>query len=400
MVSAAPETPSEDSAVRGHVVGRVRGGADGPTVVFVGAIHGNEPAGVEAARRVLPALERLAGRLRGDVLFLAGNLRALARGVRYVDADLNRHWTPARLAANRPGSTAPAALSEDAEQRELLGDLGAAFASARGEVYVVDLHSTSAGGAPFITLGDTLRNRAFALNFPATVLLGIEEQLDGTLLEHLSNLGCVTLGFEAGQHRSPEAAGHDEAVIWLALVAAGCLARADAPGLEERVRALSRASGGGRFVEVRHRHAIRPEDEFRMEPGFQSFQPVGRGRLLARDRRGEVRARESGLVIMPLYQALGDDGFFLGREVRPFWLRLSRALRRLRVGDRVHWLPGVRRHPTDPDTLVVDTRVARLFPLQVFHLLGFRRRRWQGGRLEVGRRRYDLAGPPRIDRAH
>ncbi|MCZ6618859.1 MAG: hypothetical protein O7E57_12075, partial [Gammaproteobacteria bacterium] len=43
------------------------------------------------------------------------------------------------------------------------------------------------------------------------------------------------------------------------------------------------------------------------------------------------------------------------------------------AGDRVAgWLPGVRRDPDHPDTLHVNRRVARLFALQFFHLLGFR----------------------------
>ena len=53
-----------------------------------------------------------------------------------------------------------------------------------------------------------------------------------------------------------------------------------------------------------------------MEPGFANIQPVARGQLLARDRRGEIRAPEDCLVVMPLYQGLGDDGFFLGRDLR------------------------------------------------------------------------------------
>ena len=65
---------------------------------------------------------------------------------------------------------------------------------------MIDLHSTSADGLPFATVGDTMRNRRFAQNLPVTILLGIEEQLDGTMLEYLNNLGAVTLGFEGGQH--------------------------------------------------------------------------------------------------------------------------------------------------------------------------------------------------------
>jgi hypothetical protein len=55
-------------------------------------------------------------------------------------------------------------------------------------------------------------------------------------------------------------------------------------------------------------------------------------------------------------------------------------------------LPGVSRTP-DPDTLDINTRVARFFPLQVFHLLGFRRLRWSADRLLVTRRKYDTTSP-------
>ena len=104
-------------------------------------------------------------------------------------------------------------------------------------------------------------------------------------------------------------------------------------------------------------------------------------------------ALETGMVLLPLYQALGDDGFFLGRQVKRFWLRLSALLRRLRLGDYVHLLPGVRREPGDDRVLVVNTRIARIVPLQIFHLLGFRKRRWSDECLVVSRRRYDRAGP-------
>jgi succinylglutamate desuccinylase len=89
---------------------------------------------------------------------------------------------------------------------------------------------------------------------------------------------------------------------------------------------------------------------------------------------------------------LGDDGFFIARDVRPFWLKLSAMLRRLGIGDLAGRLPGVRRLDGDPNTLIVDTHLARLFPLQVFHLLGYRKRRWSDGLLVVSRRRVDRNG--------
>ena len=378
-----------------HLIASIRGPLSGPTLIVVGSLHGNEPAGVLAAHRVVAALQRRRTLLRGEVVLLAGNTRALVRRVRYIDTDLNRHWAAANLSAVKSGDLLTGAKSEELERRELLELFEQASERARGELYFLDLHTTSAHGVPFVTLGDTLRNRRFALNFPTRIVLGLEEQIEGTMLEYVNNLGAVTMGFEAGQHDAPSSIDHHEAVIWIGLVAAGSLRREETPEFERSRTLLERASGGARIVEVRHRHAIAPSDEFRMEPGFENFRPVQRGQTLAQDRRGSVTAREAGLVLLPLYQKLGDDGFFLGREVKPFWLKLSAVLRHLRVGDYVHLLPGVRRQSEDGSSYTVNTRIARLLPLQIFHLLGFRKRRWSGDVLIVSRRRYDLVGPTR-----
>lgn len=123
-------------------------------------------------------------------------------------------------------------------------------------------------------------------------------------------------------------------------------------------------------MEVRHRHAIVAEDHFKMVPGFRNFQAVRRGQVLARDRAGEIKACETGLILLPLYQPLGNDGFFLGREVKRFWLTISALLRKLKAGHYVYLLPGVRRDPLNENVVIINTRIARILPLQVFHLLG------------------------------
>jgi succinylglutamate desuccinylase len=188
-----------------------------------------------------------------------------------------------------------------------------------------------------------------------------------------------------------------EAATWVALVASGMLRPEDVPDLaDHRQRLLAAARDVPRVIEVRHRHPISPHDLFRMRPGYRNFQRVRRGDALAEDRFGEVRAREGGLLLLPLYQGKGDDGFFLSREVRPFWLGVSAALRRGRFADWIRFLPGVRPHPRRDDAYIVDTRIARLFPLELFHLLGFRKLRRVRDRLVVARRKFDLEGPARF----
>lgn len=388
-------------APQDHVLGVHRGTLPGPMLLVLGGIHGNEPAGVAAARRVLDTLAREKPPMRGVMHCFAGNLEALDAGERYGREDLNRIWLEERIAVEAGeaacGGDDP---SPDACARERLRAALAAAVEAdqgHGEVHFLDLHTSSAAGVPFICVGDTLRNRRFAREFPTPVILGLEEQIDGALLEFLANRGLVTLGFEGGKHDDPAALDAHEAAIWTALGGAGMLPRGW-PRVAEARRHLERSRGGlPRVLEIRYRHAITPEHGFRMRPGFRNFQLVDAGEVLADDRSGPIEAQRRGRVLLPLYQGQGNDGFFLGNSVNRFWLALSGTMRRLRMDRLAPLLPGVRRDPERDDALVVNRRVARWFTVQVFHLLGFRKRRERGETLVFSRRRHDFRRPERID---
>jgi predicted deacylase len=374
-----------------HLIGAFIGNPTGPTLIAIGSLHGNEPGGATALAKVSRQLTNLSVKLAGRVYLIAGNTRALSDGLRFIDADLNRHWTAKNISAI--GTDELENESEGVELTELDHLLDGILVTAMDEVFVIDLHSTSSKGMPFVTVGDTLRNRAFAQKFPVTILLGIEEQLDGTMLEYLNNAGAVTLGFEGGQHNSPDTVMNHEALVWLALENTGILESEHIPSREFHRKRLTDEAGGHGLFEVRYRHEIRENDTFEMLPGFKNFDRVDKGQILATDQFGSVVADESGVILMPLYQKLGSDGFFLGREISQFWLWLSGILRGIGVQKIVHWLPGVTRDPDDTATLIINTQIARLFPLQVFHLLGFRRRRWAGNKLVVSRRKHDTDAP-------
>ena len=398
MAKTAIASPKAKIVDGEHKIGEFVGDAAGVTLIVIGSVHGNEPSGMIALQKVSQKMEDLREKLRGRVYFLVGNTRALANAARFVDGDLNRHWTTENLSKNsflinENLSCNFLQKNEDLEQRELLEIFDRILATAQDEIFALDLHSTSATGSPFATVGDTMRNRLFAQKFPVTILLGIEEQLDGTMLEYLNNAGAVTFGFEGGQHDSPEAIENHEALIWLALVNSGILAAKDAPDLEKYRQNLLKASGKQRIVEIRHREAVASGDEFQMNPGFENFDAIKRGQILAANKNAPIKAVESGLILMPLYQKQGEDGFFIGREVAPVWLRFSGILRKLKIAGLIRILPGVWRHPTDEESLIVNTRVARFFPLQIFHLLGFRKRRWQEDKLVVSRRQHDTKSP-------
>jgi predicted deacylase len=362
-----------------------------PLVICIGGMHGNEPAGVFAAQRVLAELNTHKPPFRGSLIALAGNRAALARGCRFVNEDFNRMWLPERLDALRSAPAQSSLNPEEAQCCELSETIEAALAQHRGPAVFLDLHTTSADGAPFAIVSDTLINRALAMSLAAPVILGLEEQLDGTMLNYINDRGLAAVGFEGGQNDAPASVDHNEAALWAILVAAGCLqegAVARAAIMQNVLRQRSSHVPG--ILEVRYRHAITPDDQFVMEPGFVNFRLVKRGQLLARDRNGAILARENGRILLPLYQSQGSDGFFLVREISSRWLRLSSLVRRTRLERLLRLLPGIEHDPHRPETLIVHPWVARWLVVDLLHLFGFRRRRSEGEKIVVTRRPHDV----------
>ncbi len=377
-----------DGAAVPRVLGRA-GRKGGPVLVVFGGIHGNEPAGIRAIRRVWPEIERRADRLRGEVVALAGNRAALREGVRFVARDLNRRWTFEGI--ERVRSADPAGLAdEDLEQRAILERLEPVLAHAHEPVTVLDLHSMSGTGAPFCCMSDTLRNLRVGLGLPVPLILGLEEVIDGTMLGYLSDVGHRGIAFEGGRHDDPATVDHHEAAIWLVAARTGLLPAEQVPRLaEHRARLRAACRDLPRVVEVRYRHVVREGDDFEMVPGFRNFDPVRKGQRLATDRRGAVRAPRSGRLLLPRYQGQGEDGFFIGRVVPRPVLRLSRAIRRLGLDDEVARLPFVTRDPVDPDRLVVPRSYLVGPIVDILHLCGYRRRVDAGDRVVFVRRRQD-----------
>jgi succinylglutamate desuccinylase len=399
-IPIAPEPASDASAQPGpssigdiaRVIGRV-GGPDaqppspaGPTLIVVAGQHGNEPSGVHAARRVLfslrAAIRREPGCFRGEFVALAGNVNALRRGVRYIDADLNRLWTPAAIneAFARTERGQPL-TAEQREQNELAEEITDTVLRSRGPTVLLDLHTTSASSRPFLAVEDIVRVRELARAIPVTAVLGLEAVIRGILPDWFNTVGHAAMIFEAGQHDDPASIERHEAAIWLMLAEVGVIDRAAfASRLAEANQTLEPFSKGlPRMLEARARHSVLPDDGFRMRKGFENFQQVQRGDLLAGDTTGTIRAPMSGWLFMPLYQPQGEDGFFIVRRASRLFMGLSKLLRPLHLHRLIHLLPGVAKSEADVDAFVVNPKVARVLAHEVFAMLGYRRYREHAG---------------------
>jgi len=355
-------------------IGEYDRGLPGPTVVVIGAIHGNEPAGVHAMRRVLEALDEARLPLCGRVVGLIGNLAALESGQRFITRDLNRMWTDgeiARLRARDPHKD----LGEEVEMRDLLLAIEGEIARTRGPIIVLDLHSTSAPGAPFSIVEDTLGVRNIAFQLPIPALFGLEEAIGGVLVGWLVEQGHIGIAVEGGQHTAETTAPNLEAIIWATLVAAKSLPCEEVPDAAAQLAALATSAAGmPGAIEVVYRHAITEQDDFRMKPGFSHFQHVWKGKQLAVDLSGDVRATHDGFILMPLYQGVGEEGFFIGREYPRWWLRFSEWVRKRGFESLLTSLPGVSPHHGRPHAVQVRKDNVPQLVFNLLRLFGYRKR--------------------------
>ncbi|MEL7006434.1 MAG: succinylglutamate desuccinylase/aspartoacylase family protein, partial [Bacteroidota bacterium] len=244
-----------------RIIGHIKGSGSGPTLIFTGGIHGNESSGVFALHTVYEAIKKNGLPINGSFYALSGNLWALEREKRYHKQDLNRLWTTDNVNLLRDGNLIPE--NEDlAQQMEIYKTLSNIMENESGPFYFMDLHTTSSQTIPFLTVNDSLLNRKFCEQYPIPMILGIEEYLDGPLLNWVNDLGYVAFGYEAGQHDSLSSIENHIAFIYLSMVFTGCLEKSDID-FDHYFQVLEKTAMNFRHVyEIFYRYQINEKEEF------------------------------------------------------------------------------------------------------------------------------------------
>jgi len=308
-----------------RIIGEREGQLHGTLFVIFGQMHGNEPAGSIAAELLFAAIDKEYENnpkfmFRGKIVAMRGNTRAAAIKARYIDRDLNRFWSPENV-AHAENSTADGLYSEDLEMREIVAEIRRYISEYKPtDVVVLDLHTTTAHGGIFSIPAQNETSRTLALGMYAPVIHGFIKNLGGTSLHYFKteNFGIRTTAvcFESGQHDSPESPKLALSAIINCFRALGGFADSDVE-MRHDILLQERAQHLPREARLVYTHSIAPEDEFRMRNDhiFQNFDPIEKGEIIAYDKNGAVLAPMSGLILMPLYQKLGSDGFFIVQEI-------------------------------------------------------------------------------------
>jgi succinylglutamate desuccinylase len=308
-----------------RLIGEYTGNQKGILVIALGATHGNEEAGVLALKTLFKMLndeplKNPSFEFKGKIIGFIGNLQAYEKHVRFIKNDLNRLFSIdyiLKLKNNTPPQLEK--VFEDLELLELIEFINNEITKYNPtQLIVLDLHTTSAEGGIFSIVSEDEESIRIASQLYAPVVKGLVKGLGGTTLHYFNtiNVGIptVAVSFEAGQHDDPKSV--QRAIAWLVncLREVGCVKADDVENRHDEIlRGYSQNLP--KVVELIDSHQITPDDNFEIMPGFKNFQPVKKGELLAKDKNGAIYAPLDCMILMPLYQKQGSDGFFLVKKI-------------------------------------------------------------------------------------
>ncbi len=286
----------------------------GKLFILFASIHGNEKAGYHALKKLFDFLDSNNIIFKGKIVAILGNMSAFEENQRFIHKDLNRQWYATKILKL---SALPFGLlntSEDIEQKQILDTLQYIFSKQKDKknILMMDLHTTSAAGACMSITNSHKDSIALAKMFPSPVIDKMTSIISGTTLEYFDHLDLPGIAFESGQHDDPLSINRSFAAMMSLFINLEIIDKKYQPILKDEIENLRKYNESLPYVtSVKYHHPIIPEDEFIMKKGYINFQKIEKGELLAHDIKGEIVSPINGMILMPLYQKKGSDGFFI-----------------------------------------------------------------------------------------
>lgn len=302
-------TKNKNTAVS-RIIGRYSSDKEGPLLVITASVHGNEPSGVIALEKIFDELESSKPEIEGTILGILGNQKAFDKEQRYIDEDLNRTWTKENI------QKAAKDTSEKKEMHEIIDLLKDFPEEDYTTRYFLDCHTTSSASLPYISVQKVDRNDDWAHHFPTYIVRGFSDIVSGTIDHYFTREGFTGFVFEAGKNYTETSIENQEGIIWLVIKEACKLDWESISCYPECFEAFKKNKAPGqKTFEIVYRHGLEKGDDFTMEPGFENFQKIEKGQLLAEHNGEKIHSDWDAYIFMPLYQSQGDDGFFIIKEV-------------------------------------------------------------------------------------
>lgn len=302
---------------------------EGPRLLILGAVHGNEKCGTQAITRLITEIENGDVRLaRGSVTLVPiTNPRAFAKDKRYDERNLNRFLVP----MEKPDCY-------EAKIGNILCPM------LRECDYLLDLHSYK-GQRPFIFVGkNDIKGHEFAANLGEHMMVtgwadaykasgrvesAESEESTGTT-EYARRFGATSVTLECGNNKDPHSAEIAYAAIRNAM---RYLALTDEPPIQKKM------AEAAKLVTVRQ--VIYREDEGgSFAKDWKHLDTVAKGEVIATTGAGKLlKAPRRGVIVMPDAKSpVGEEWFYFGTRERTPWYAAMGSMARRRLTAWMHKL--------------------------------------------------------------
>lgn len=306
-----------------RIISKYKGKNPGPLLIVFGGMHGNEPAGIKAIDMMSKMLvvEPITNPnfvYSGSFLGLIGNLQAYHKNKRFINKDLNRSFTKKNIEFIERHSE-DELKDELLEIKQILKVIRETIEEIKPEkVVVLDLHTTSSYGGIFTITTDDPESLRIAVELHAPVIKGMLKGIRGTTLHYFTkenfNMDMTPVTFESGQHDETLSINRAIAAITNCMRTIGSISPEHVENQHDRLL-IEHSKNLPKVSELISAHNISEGDNFNMYPNYKNFQRISSGEIIAEDNEGPIEAPEDALLLMPLYQSQGEDGFFLIKKL-------------------------------------------------------------------------------------
>ncbi|MBN1779373.1 MAG: succinylglutamate desuccinylase/aspartoacylase family protein [Candidatus Buchananbacteria bacterium] len=261
----------------------LKGKQAGPTSVILVGVHGDEKCGLLAIKKILPRLKIE----EGLVLIGVGNPLAAQRNKRYIQADLNRMFKPAKsiLASDKK--------SYEYKRAQVLKRY------LKQADFLLDLHSSaSRKSKPFIICQANARKIIQYLPV-GLVVSGFDQKEPGGTDYYMNKIGKVGICVECGYTKDKKSTLLAEKSILNFLKAAG--------NIENNLTAGNKKIYFKIFQLYRNK-----TDNFVLKKQFADFEKINAGQIIGVDGSRQIKAKKSGLILFAHNRSqAGREAFLL-----------------------------------------------------------------------------------------
>jgi len=256
----------------------------GPTSIILVGVHGNEVCGIKALEKLLPSFQIE----RGRVLIGYGNPRAIKKGIRYVEENLNRMFRP-----NNKLSIKEKQSYEYSRAQILKKYLNQSSA-------LLDIHSSNTPQSrPFIICEKLGRKITKYLSI-GLVVYGFDHVEPGGTDYYMNQNNKIGICVECGYTKGKKAIDIATKSILAFL--------ASRKHINKTLRIYKQT-----FIQMYKLY--KTEKDFTLSKQFEDFENISRGQIIGRDGKKEISVKQYSVILFARNSNKSDQEAFLLGEL-------------------------------------------------------------------------------------